>query len=476
LNVCPDNKFAPLDQSPDKVKNEHWGIAVMLTTLIFVWLGVGIVMMLIGVQDRRYSAGMPLAYFLGLSLIHVPGAAVYANFPVWDALTRRTTIGFEQTVIGMVAFLVGVIIVRYMRFLLGARQRPKNLGQVDLARFDRMALVYLGGGFSYFFLEPLIYSIASVGAVIAQLSSCLIVGASLRMWVAHRQGHLVKFWIVIGLMPLLPIVEVIRRGFIGFGTYWLLSGLSFAFSQSKQRVGYFIIAPFAIYFGLSIFVNYMASRTAYREAVWLREIGIAERVERVADMFRNFQWFDGDNAKHREVVDGRLNQNLLVGAAVERLELGMVDYAHGQTLIDMAISLVPRALWPDKPDVGGGGTVAQDYAGLKVAKITSVGAGQVLEFYINFGTWGVIGGFLVYGFLIGWMDLRIIESLNRDDLNGFLRWFMMCLAMLQPGGNLREVITSVAASAIGATALGYSWNRWVSANSAARSVESKPIA
>jgi hypothetical protein len=176
-------------------------------------------------------------------------------------------------------------------------------------------------------------------------------------------------------------------------------------------------------------------------------------------MFRNFEWYDSENWKHREVIDGRLNQNLIVGAAIDRLETGAVNFANGSTIVDMAISLIPRALWPDKPQVGGGGTVVRDYAGMRFAEGTSVGAGQVLEFYINFGTWGVIGGFLLYGWLIGWMDLRIMQSLNRGDQKGFLLWFMTCLALLQPGGNLLEIVTSVVGSAITAYAFGYFLNR-----------------
>ena len=430
------------------------GITVTMLTLLLVWLAVGIVIMLIGVQADRYSAGMPLAYFLGLSLIHAPGAAVYTNFPKWDALATQTEIGFQQTVTGLVAFLVGVLLARHITSLSRSRQKQRSWQPAELKSLDRLALLYLFGGVIYFALGSFV-SIPSVGAIIASLSSLLIVGASLRLWVAHQQRNNVKFWLTFSLLPLLPLITVIRDGFIGFGTYWLLASVSFAVAQSKRRLGYFLIAPFVIVLGLSVFVNYMASRTAYRQAVWFQQVGIGDRFQRVADMFRNFEWYDSENYKHREVIDGRLNQNLLVGAAVERLQSGLVDYAHGSTLVDMAIGLIPRALWPDKPQVGGGGTVVTDFTGIKFADGTSVGAGQVMEFYINFGTLGVIGGFLLYGWLIGWMDMRIIECLRDDNKKGFLLWFMVCAAMLQPGGQLLEVVVTAAGSAITAYGIGF---------------------
>ena len=41
---------------------------------LLIWLAVGLYL-----QRERYTAGLPLAYFLGLSLCHVPGAFLYLD-------------------------------------------------------------------------------------------------------------------------------------------------------------------------------------------------------------------------------------------------------------------------------------------------------------------------------------------------------------------------------------------------------------
>ena len=425
-----------------------------MLTLLIIWVALGGAMMLIG-SGRLPTAGLPLAYFLGLSLIHVPGAAVYLNFPEWDALTLRTLIGFQETVIGMTAFLVGVMLARIIR----GNSRHDKCEPVDPKRISSISFVYLVLGVCYFIAGSLV-RIPSVGAIIASLSSLLIVGICLRLWLASEQRKPVMFWITASLLPLLPVITVLKDGFIGFGTYWMLAAMSFAFGQSKRRMLYFILAPFVVYLGLSVFINYMASRTAFRQAVWYQQVGLGDRVDRVVHMFQNFEWLDGDNPKQRKVIDGRLNQNLLVGAAVERLQTGKVNFAHGNTIVVMAIGLIPRALWPDKPQVGGGGTVVREFTGIRFLDGTSVGAGQVLEFYANFATIGVIGGFLVYGWLIGWMDLRIMQAIQKNQQREFLTWFMVCLALLQPGGNLLEIAASVAGSAITATGLSVAINAY----------------
>ncbi len=47
---------------------------------------------------------------------------------------------------------------------------------------------------------------------------------------------------------------------------------------------------------------------------------------------------------------------------------------------------IPRALWPNKPVVGGSGDLVSTYTGIRFADGTSVGIGQVLESFVNFGT------------------------------------------------------------------------------------------
>jgi hypothetical protein len=125
----------------------------------------------------------------------------------------------------------------------------------------------------------------------------------------------------------------------------------------------------------------------------------------------------------------------------------------------MIISLVPRALWPDKPAVGGGGDVVTKYTGIRFAQGTSIGAGQVLEFYVNFGPWGVIGGFLIYGWLLGFMDVAISESLRHGDQRRFLFWFLIAIGLLQPGGNLMEIAASAGAAVPASYILNLLFNR-----------------
>src|ERR1700730_10466895 len=79
--------------------------------LLLIWAAIGIAFMAVG--RRQHSAGLPLAYFLGLSLAHVPGAMLYIGADNEDTAAFLTETGFAQTVIGMAAFLFAVVIARF---------------------------------------------------------------------------------------------------------------------------------------------------------------------------------------------------------------------------------------------------------------------------------------------------------------------------------------------------------------------------
>ena len=208
--------------------------------LLLIWLAVGISLVWLVSQKRRSSAGLPLAYFLGLSLIHVPGALIYLDAEE----SNYTRIGFEQTIIGMVAFLGGVTIARCFFMTAPGQQASAGRSQGSIsqsfAALNRLALLYLGvGAVVYFVLMRLAAAIPSATAFVAPLGSLIIVGACLRLWVARESRNRPRFWSTLALLPVLPLATVVQGGFIGFGMYGVMAIMAFMFAQSRRRVGYY---------------------------------------------------------------------------------------------------------------------------------------------------------------------------------------------------------------------------------------------
>lgn len=107
-----------------------------------------------------------------------------------------------------------------------------------------------------------------------------------------------------------------------------------------------------------------------------------------------------------------------MGLGIERHERGRIDLLYGGSVEWWAF--IPRAVWPEKPDVGGGGDLITRLTGFRVAKGVSYGVGQPLEFYANFGWAGLIGGFILLGFVLARLDQRLARAFHTGDLRGIL--------------------------------------------------------
>ncbi|MCZ8098486.1 MAG: hypothetical protein O9972_11275 [Burkholderiales bacterium] len=413
--------------------------------MLAIWL-VLFVVCVIMIRRRRQRGAFVLAYFLGLSLIHVPGivnfmgeAPPFAGFPE----TRR---GFEVTLAGLGAFLVGV------RFAWRPARAQRLVAPVDprtIAYHEIGLVLFASGVVAYFIVTPLASFIPSATSVLSSIGSLLIVGywALLFDAIVHRDGP--RTLLVLATIPLLPLSTLATGGFIGYGVYWMIAIVSFYFVHVPRRqVLLLAISPLVCYLGLSLSIAYFAERTAIRDAVWHEQAGYSERLDRIAGIIESFDFYTPDNAKHFVAIDERMNQNYLVGLGVIRHETGVTDLFYGATVPWW--SLVPRAIWPDKPEVGGGGQVVSMFTGTRFAQGTSVGAGQPLEFYANFGWIGVLAGFLITGALLGRLDIGLSNAFASGDVRAILTNGLPGLALLQPGGNLLEIFVAAVAAMVAA--------------------------
>lgn len=89
-----------------------------------------------------------------------------------------------------------------------------------------------------------------------------------------------------------------------------------------------------------------------------------------------------------------------------------------------------------------------EVTGITFAEGTSVGAGQVLEFYANFGWLGVVVGFAAFGAILIGLDRGIMRSLNLRDFQGLIKYALPGFALLQPGGNLLEICVAAVAAVL----------------------------
>jgi hypothetical protein len=412
---------------------------------VVAWLVVAVVIAVMHHRRSRYGAGLVLTWLLSLALIHWLAAAVYASpwYPVADPeLTQQ---GFRQSFFALSGFGIGVLFLApLLRFLDAPSPADADSRPIPNARSFAMMYVVVGS-VAYFILLRLIGGIPTLAAVVSTGSYVVVGGLCLACWEAieSHQGGRLTGWLM--LSALYPIGTVITQGFLGYGAAATISVASFVAVRYRPRGRVFVAALVVAYLALSVYVTYMRDRGSIRDAVW-GGASFSERFDQLFLSASTFEWFDPTDSEHLARIDARLNQNALVGAAMTYLDQGYRSFANGKTIGDAIIAVIPRAIWPDKPVIAGSGSLVSDYTGIDFAYGTSVGIGQVLEFYINFGTPGVVVGFLIIGTLLGALDRSAGRSLADRDIEAFTYRYMPALSLINVGGSLVELTSSAAAA------------------------------
>jgi len=419
--------------------------------LLILWIGLLVALLAFAVGPPGRGGALTLAYFLDMSLIHVPGVVVYLNASGLADIAD-TSHGFELTLAGMAAFVAGAVATRLAGQTLHKAIRRSPEHGVELEGLAWRALL-IGAG-SYLLLSSVFGRLDSATSILSSFPNLLILGFWMLFYRTGSPANGRRRLLALGLLPLLPLTTLVTGGFLGYGVNWVLGVLAFYYVEARRRLWIFLASPLLVFIGLSLFVTYMSQREAIRDVVWYEQAGFFERLERVSQIITDFQLLDLSSDAHLAAIDDRLNQNELVGAAMARHRAGFYDFAYGGTV--PLWGFVPRALWPDKPAVGGGGSLVSEYTGIPFGEGTSVGAGQVLELYVNFGIPGVLAGFTGLGFLLMWLDLGIMRAFAAGDLPSVLLRALPGLSLLQPGGNLLEILVAFIGAVLGAGVLLYS--------------------
>lgn len=174
--------------------------------------------------------------------------------------------------------------------------------------------------------------------------------------------------------------------------------------------------PVVIILGSALLFSFLNSGKAeYRQTYWAQEQVSSSPVERVRDLFRFSAASSSNPTDALETTVFRLDA-LTLFAAVREQTPGSIPYALGSTLEPAFYVWIPRILWPGKPLAELGNSWAHRYGLLSPDDtVTSLNLPWLVEFYINFGSFGVILGMLFVGVLYSFL-LRLLISRTNDVL------------------------------------------------------------
>ena len=396
------------------------------------------------------STGLVLTYVLSYGTMHWLAAALYA-LPWYSAPgVDATAIGLFVATIGMIALAAG----GEAGVWLSGRVGPSisESGRAAIAAPRIVTLYIVAGAVAYGIVAPAASTLPTIAALVATTSSLMVLGVALKAWNNWQRGRMLATWCWLAASAVFPVMTLVGQGFLGFGFAAMVIVAAFVASFYRPRWQVVVAGALVAYMGMSVYVTYMRDRRDIRAVVWGGE-AMVTRFDTLGDTFAEFEWFDLTRIEHLRRIDERLNQDALVGLAVQGVETEAVPLAMGGTLVDAAIALVPRALWPDKPVMAGSGNVVSDYTGLRFAEGTSVGIGHVMEWYINFAMPGIVFGFAAMGALLVFVDRTAAAWLHAGDVGRFAVWFLPGTSLLSVGGSFVETTATAAASWVLASSL-----------------------
>lgn len=403
-------------------------------------------------RRRKLSLGLPIAYLALLLVNHVPGAATHLlvddeRARLMLSATEYTTTGMLFTAIGACCFLVGVWVAQLARLPWPPRFREMP------PLFPRFCLYC--GWITTFMLLP-IASIPSIGAAVDKGGAIWILGTLIGLQRAVSAGRLLATALWLAALMVYPIMILLLSGLLSYGTAAVLISLSVLAIGGRSLVRVAISIVVLVTLGLNLFVNYFVARNDIRNVTW-SDAGFVARIAGTLNAFSDIKPISLSDPKHVFALDRRLNQNYFIGISAARLEANFVDYRYGWSLAEAGMSLIPRAIWPDKPVYGGSPAIVREMTGLQLNENTSWGVGNVMEFYINFGIPGLVLGFLALGWLLGALDRGGALALAQGDVTKAIVCFLPAVSLIQPIGSLVELASGAAAGWVAALAWRWVW-------------------
>lgn len=410
------------------------------------WISMIVLVSRLTIRSADGSVGLPMAFLFSTTFLYC-GAFVYLNpdyshlrtdgdlyLQSYDFSNNTVLMGVKATVTGIIGFAIGC-------FLASARSlRPPGFPAQHLQRIalnDRKTLMAFLGIFAIlgFMLNgvsipiPMAQAITQVARNVAIALICI--GAALAVFTDGQRSY----WRWAFLAASIPAAYIIFWGFTSYGfiSFTVFAGFWLAVLASRRlgaiRIGAGSIV--IVYILISLFVAWMSFRTELRAVLWKDEAGLEERVTAITDAFGQTELLSPSNLASLDLVNGRLNQYIFVGKAMEWHELNTDLWLEGETLLQVLIAWVPRFLWPDKPEMGGSEFVA-NHTGMVFADGVTFGSGPVFEFYVNYGYTGVLLGFIMLGYLLRKIDRAASRALRHARLHDFIRWFTVGLAFIAP--------------------------------------------
>ena len=287
-------------------------------------------------------------------------------------------------------FLVFTIsLLQFRKFITIDKDALKNI----LQKYKMLPYYILGIGFSVRFIESALPpSLAFIGFLAVNSS---LVGLGLMYF---TKTTWLNKWIITGVVFSPLLYQTISSAM--FHTLIIWGVFTFVFINLARKI------PFSnkiLILGVSVFFLFTLQvvKKDYREIISSGSFN-GNKLELFVGLL-----FNGSSNTHKvkstdeeteqSNVNARLNQGWIISKIYARIP-SKADFIGGQTITEaIEATLLPRFLFPDKKIGGGGKATFEILTGFTLLTTTAMGASLMGEFYGNYGFYGGMLAFLLWG-------------------------------------------------------------------------------
>ena len=421
----------------NNLSNVHLAMQAMLV----VWLLL--VLLIVRRTIRQGSVGLPAALVMTMTFLYggcftyaVPGYTHLRPEGHWylvqydfsEMLVVKATFA---SLLGLAGFAIGCGV-----FGTGGRVK------IDVTKYvptnparDKRILMTLGviAGAAYF-LNYLRISFPLSGAALELGRNLGVVVICLGATLALRKCQSKVMWVF--LAALIPAYYLLLFGFASYGflfgttllAFWIAQLRPDAVASGRITLKGTLMGAGIIYAVLTLFIGWISFRDQFRLAIWNGQGSVSDAL---LNAVFNAELFSPWNFDSLDLINIRLNLNIFIGRMIEQHELFPELQQYGETLIILPLVLLPRFLWPGKPERGGSGFMSE-HTGMTLSESATFGTGTVFEFFINFGYIGVFFGFMALGWVLIRIDRYAALHLQRGNFMAFARLYVMGILAIDP--------------------------------------------
>ncbi|MGA9995590.1 MAG: hypothetical protein WBP93_09255 [Pyrinomonadaceae bacterium] len=363
----------------------------------------------------RGDSGVPVLQLLCLSYAVQFALPIFTRDPIVELAYDFAYLDNDDVVIALVMVIIGVIMMQLAFYVIRIRRISNALPSVSLPLNVDRALVYC---ISIFFLSLILGPVQSFllgkdqvqfSSIIGLLQNQVLVAIGILCWIVYTRGR--SKWLKV-LLYVIVLVTIIR----GASTAMLESVLvpiivlfitRWIYTRRVPIVGFIVIGLMVLFLSPAKFDlrrSVAVEREAATESTTTNRV--FQWVELATDYWvsaftqrRDFLESASDTTSRTDLI----HQFAYIYASTPSL----VPYQYGGSYKYFVVALIPRALWPGKPEAN---SVNNFYAinyGISTEQVlerSTFGVSLIGEGYMNFGVFGVLLAMALQGLIISLLE------------------------------------------------------------------------